>query len=100
MSTITPRDTVPDQTPAANTEPNAESAASTATPVASGSPFSDEREVLYDPQAIRDELSQAQSSPTAARKLSARHFARLIYSLQYEPGVVERHIAPYTPFNE
>ena len=96
MSTITPRDAIPDQTSTAK----AESAASTATPVASGSPFSDEHEVLYDTQAIRDELSQAQSSPTAARKLSARHFARLIYSLQYEPGAVERHTAPYTPFTE
>jgi hypothetical protein len=88
MSTITPQDTLP----AANAEPTA----NTATPVAPSSPFSNEREVLFDTQAIRDELSQAQSSPTAARKLSARHFSRLIYSLQYEPGAVERHTAPYS----
>jgi hypothetical protein len=64
------------------------------------SPFEDEREVVFDRVAIRDELSQAQSSPTAARRISARHFTRLIYSLQYEPGVVERHTAPYPPSAE
>jgi hypothetical protein len=74
---------------------NVEATPSTANPDVPNSPFADERDVLYDPAAIRDELSQAQASPSAARTLSGRHFARLIYSLQYEPGAVERHTAPY-----
>jgi hypothetical protein len=92
MSTITPGEV----TPAVNAEPTA----NTESLVTPSSPFANEREVLYDAQAIRDELSQAQSSPTAARKLSARHFSRLIYSLQFEPGAVERHTAPYSTSTE
>lgn len=89
-------ETLPDMIP----ETNAEATANAASPLTPSSPFTNEREVIYDSQAIRDELSQAQSSPTAARKLSARHFARLIYSLQYEPGTVERHTAPYSTSTE
>jgi hypothetical protein len=89
---------MPEASPA-KTEANvakSDAAPSTANSIAPNSPFADERDVLYDPAAIRDELSQAQASPSAARKLSGRHFARLIYSLQYEPGAVERHTAPYS----
>jgi hypothetical protein len=87
-----------DTQPASPAESSA--APSPATPAAPDSPFTHEREVLYDRAAIRDELSQAQSSPTAARRLSARHFSRLIYSIQYGPGIVERRTAPYSPFTE
>jgi hypothetical protein len=80
--------------PAQVTEPD------TSNPVAPNSPFTDESKVLRDQTMIRDELSQAQASPEAARKLGGRHFSRLIYSLQYEPGAVERHIAPYSIFTE
>ncbi len=94
MSTVTPAGT-PEANPAAS-----DATPSTTNPVAPYSPFADERDVLHDRTMIRDELSQAQASPTAARKLSGRHFARLIYSLQYEPGAVERHTAPYSIFTE
>jgi hypothetical protein len=66
-------------------------------PAAPSTPFEYEQDVLHDRVAIRDELSQAQGNPSAARRLSARHVARLIYSLQYQPGAVERHTAPYSP---
>lgn len=73
---------------------------STANPVAPQSPFEDEQAVLRDATAIRDELSQAQSNPTAVRPLSARHISRLMYSLQYQPGAVDRHTAPYSIFTD
>lgn len=72
----------------------------TSTPAPVNPNFPDERQVLRDAQAIRDELSQAQLSPTAVRALSARHFARLIYSLEYQPGIVERRTAPYSIYTE
>ena len=72
----------------------------TTTPAPVNPNFPDEREVLENAQAIRDELSHAQSSPTAVRRLSARHFARLIYSLEYQPGIVERRTAPYSIYTE
>jgi hypothetical protein len=78
------------ETPVAATPKNS-------SPAAPKTPFEYEPEVLYDRVAVRDELSQAQGSPSAARRLSARHFVRLIYSLQYQPGAVERHTAPYSP---
>lgn len=93
-------------TPAGASEANpANPASAEATPsatnsVAPYSPFTDESKVLSDRAMVRDELSQAQGAPQAARKLSGRHFARLIYSLQYEPGAVERHTAPYSIFTD
>ncbi len=92
MSTTTPQETPP--------VAGAQITPSTANPVAPRSPFADEEKVLRDQTMMRDELSQAQGSPTAARTLGARHYARLIYSLDYEPGAVERHTAPYSTSTE
>ncbi len=86
--------------PAGAPEANPAPTPSTTNPVAPYSPFADEREVLHDRTAIRDELSQAQASPSAARKLGGRHISRLIYSLEYAPGAVERHTAPYGSFTD
>jgi len=58
-------------------------------------PLTDDEKMRYDRVVIRDELSEAQHSPTAARTLGAKHIGRLIYSLEYSPGVVEEHTAPY-----
>jgi hypothetical protein len=57
--------------------------------------LTDDEKMRYDRVVIRDEMSESQQSPTAARTLSAKHFGRLIYSLDYSPGVVEQHTAPY-----
>ena len=59
-------------------------------------PLTDDEKLRYDRVVIRDELSEAQRSPTAARTLGAKHLGRLIYSLDDSADVVERHIAPYT----
>ena len=72
----------------------------TNTPTPVNPNFPDEQQVLQDAQAMRDELSQAQLNPTSVRRLSARHFARLIYSLEYQPGIVERRTAPYSIYTE
>jgi hypothetical protein len=57
--------------------------------------LSDDEKLRYDRVVVRDEMSQAQSAPTAARSLGGRHLGRLIYSLDDSSDVVERHIAPY-----
>ncbi len=59
-------------------------------------PMTDEEKMRYDRVVIRDELSEAQHSPTAARTLGAKHIGRLIYSLDDSADRVERHVAPYT----
>ncbi len=59
-------------------------------------PLTDEEKMRYDRVVIRDELSEAQHSPTAARTLGAKHLGRLIYALDDSADVVERHIAPYS----
>ncbi|HEX6816964.1 MAG TPA: hypothetical protein VF120_01210 [Ktedonobacterales bacterium] len=84
----------------ANPEGPAALGPTTNTPGAVNPNFPNERRVLHDSQAVRDELSQAQSSPTAVRGLSARHVARLVYSLEYQPGIVERRTAPYSIFTD
>jgi len=58
-------------------------------------PLTDYEKMRYDRVAIRDELGEAQASATAARRLSAQHLSRLMYSLEYGPDAVERHTAPY-----
>src|SRR5581483_2320020 len=72
----------------------------TSTPAPLNPVFPDERRLLQNAQAIRDELSQAQLSSTSVRRLSARHFGRLMYSPEYQPGAVERHTAPYSIFTD
>ncbi len=59
-------------------------------------PLTDDEKMRYDHVVIRDELSEAQRSPTAARTLGAKHLGRLIYSLDDAADVVERHVAPYS----
>jgi hypothetical protein len=72
----------PDATPEGLANGEAEQAAS---------PFTEDRLLFFEGSPIRNELSEAQSDAAAARRLSARHWSRLLYN----PNAPWRGNQPY-----
>jgi len=75
-------DRVPEEAPAGPADSEANRA---------DTPFTDDWLLFFEDSNIRNELGEAQSAPDAARRLSARHWSRLLY----DPHAPWRGNSPY-----